>query len=1112
MKKRIAILSLFISFQFFLPVLAKEAVTFKVGIYQNEPKIYLDEDGKPAGLWVELLEYIAQKEGWRLTFVSGSWQQCLERLERGEIDILPDVGYSENRANIYRFNQETVLSNWARIYSHDSHNIERIEDLKDKKVAVMKGDISFKEFKLFNIPCSYVLCEDYQEVFLSINGKKADAGVISRLYGQLYENRYPVKRTSIILAPAELRFAFPEKIDPNLIAAIDFHLAALKNDQYSFYHNTLDKWFGERVRSYIPREIKAGLIVAAILTCLFAILSFLLGKKIRSKNRELKKRYQELEKSEQRYRLHFENSSDVIYSTDSQLRITDISPSVERILGYRPEEVLGKSFPDLNLLAPEDVDRAVSDTMRVLTGEDIGHQVYVFMAKNGKRVFGEVASRFVGLTPDNGRLISVARDVTERKHAEEKLRENEHFIRTVLDNLPIGIATNSVDPVVEFDYMNDSFPKFYRTTKESLRKKDAFWNVIYEDPEFREEMKKRVLDDCASGDPARMYWPDIPIKREGRGTKYISAQNIPVSGTPLMISTVWDITHRKILELELVREKDLHYTLSYLLLKALTLESENEIADIYLAAAERLTGSEFGFIGEINENDRLDTIAQSDIDINTSCMPNHDKIATLIDVEPTGLWGRVLKEERCQIVNDPVSDPDYREPPEGHPPITSFLGVPLLREGKAIGMIALANKPEEYEPFDRKAVEQISSAFMHALDRIRAQKALKNYSQNLEKMVEERTRELYEAKEQAQRSRDRLNAVLVSVADGLVVTNHDFKVALMNPAAEALLGLRFSEVQGQPLFLSIEDNTLRERMRTALNEKEPGYQFDFEVLNDKPESSRILRAKTSKVETRREDCDYRDHMVIVISDVTFEREIDRLKTDFMSTAAHELRTPLTTILGFSEILVTKKNLEPEKRKEYLSYIHTQAVSLSQIIDDLLDISRIESGKGFLLHKESFDMGRLLEGTVEKYRARFPDYDFEIQVSEKPLEIYADRKKLNQVLDNIINNAIKYSPTNTKIRIGAQMSEKAKNMLAKSPARRQSNIIVCIEDEGIGIAEDQLNHVFEKFWRANYSDTGIEGTGLGMSIVKHIVEAHDGNVKLDSDLNQGTKVVIEIPCN
>lgn len=144
---------------------------------------------------------------------------------------------------------------------------------------------------------------------------------------------------------------------------------------------------------------------------------------------------------------------------------------------------------------------------------------------------------------------------TLRQAAEAALRESEAFTKAVLDNLTVGIAVNSVAPTVSFSYMNDSFPQFYRTTREALAAPDAFWETVYEDPAFRETIRQRVQADCASGDPGRMHWPDVPITRKGEPTAYITARNVPLPEKQLMISLVWDVTERKQAE-EVLRRRE----------------------------------------------------------------------------------------------------------------------------------------------------------------------------------------------------------------------------------------------------------------------------------------------------------------------------------------------------------------------------------------------------------------------------------------------------------------------------------------------------------------------------------------------------------------------------
>ena len=147
-------------------------------------------------------------------------------------------------------------------------------------------------------------------------------------------------------------------------------------------------------------------------------------------------------------------------------------------------------------------------------------------------------------------------DITGLKEAEEKNLMNKVFMETILDNIPIGVAVNSVFPDVRAEYINDTFARIYRVEKEKLTEPDKFWDMVYENPEFREEIRNTVLEDCKRGDTDKMVWKDIPIERKGEKTTYITARNIPLPDSNLMISTVVDVTERKLAEDELRKLKD----------------------------------------------------------------------------------------------------------------------------------------------------------------------------------------------------------------------------------------------------------------------------------------------------------------------------------------------------------------------------------------------------------------------------------------------------------------------------------------------------------------------------------------------------------------------------
>ncbi len=235
--------------------------------------------------------------------------------------------------------------------------------------------------------------------------------------------------------------------------------------------------------------------------------------------------------------------------------------SKEKFISQISDLIPDLIFLDYNLPSfngPEGIKLSLElcpDTPVIVISGVIGEDYAVETLKLGATDY-VLKDRLYRLVPVVKRALKSAESAAERKKMEANLLDKEEFIKTVLNNLPVGVAVNSVFSPVIFNYMNDNFPKFYRTTREAISSVDAFWNVVYEDPEFRKEIQKRVLDDCASGDPKRMRWNDIPIVRKGEKTTYISAVNIPINDKKMMVSVVWDVTERKCAEQELIQAKE----------------------------------------------------------------------------------------------------------------------------------------------------------------------------------------------------------------------------------------------------------------------------------------------------------------------------------------------------------------------------------------------------------------------------------------------------------------------------------------------------------------------------------------------------------------------------
>jgi len=243
---------------------------------------------------------------------------------------------------------------------------------------------------------------------------------------------------------------------------------------------------------------------------------------------------------------------DAIYVATPAGVVLEVNPAWLRMFGYA-----ARDLPSLSVAALYATPSERDVFLRRIRETGLVRDTVRFRRKDGT-VFDCERTAFA-LKDDAGALVAIEgilRDITERLRIEEELRRSEEFLAAVLDNLPIGIAVNSVSPTVDFVYANDNFMRFYRTTREALASPDAFWEAAYEDPQLREKMRKRVLEDCASGDPGRMRWNDVPITREGEPTTYISARNVSIPEKGLMLSAVWDVTARREAEVALHKSEE----------------------------------------------------------------------------------------------------------------------------------------------------------------------------------------------------------------------------------------------------------------------------------------------------------------------------------------------------------------------------------------------------------------------------------------------------------------------------------------------------------------------------------------------------------------------------
>ena len=272
--------------------------TVKVGIYQNKPKVFIDSAGNPQGFFIDILNHIASKEGWKLDYVASTWEKNLEKLEKAEIDLILDIAQSEKRAELFDFNKEIIFSNWAIVYVQKHSRIQSILDLRGKNIAAVKGDISYQDFRHnlrnLGIYARFVEVDDFSDVFESIAQEKVDAGIISRLYGLQHEDKFNVDRSTVICCPRNLYFAVPKNKNKDLIEKIDQHLYQLKRDDLSLYYRSLINWIEGISPFKFPAWLSWLLILTGVTLAVFAAGIVILKIQVNVKTAELRKRNEEL--------------------------------------------------------------------------------------------------------------------------------------------------------------------------------------------------------------------------------------------------------------------------------------------------------------------------------------------------------------------------------------------------------------------------------------------------------------------------------------------------------------------------------------------------------------------------------------------------------------------------------------------------------------------------------------------------------------------------------------------------------------------------------------------------------------------------------------------------
>ncbi|MEK6256851.1 MAG: ATP-binding protein, partial [Chloroflexota bacterium] len=388
--------------------------------------------------------------------------------------------------------------------------------------------------------------------------------------------------------------------------------------------------------------------------------------------------------------------------------------------------------------------------------------------------------------------------------------------------------------------------------------------------------------------------------------------------------------------------------------------------------------------------------------------------------------------------------------------VYSLIYVPLIFHGRVIGVLGVDHRSSGHT-FEQRDLQFLS--------------ALGDYA-----AIAIENAQLYNKTDY---ERHKLESILTQIEDGVVVVDFEGKVLLINDTIREAFTITDNDVSGKLM----EDVFANPELRNALR-----VEFVNSVLHEiESENGHVFNAQTSKVEGV--------GTVTTLHDITYLKEIDRLKSDFVNAVSHDLRSPLTAILGYVE-LIGRLGEVNEQQKEFIGKIQMGVHNITDLINNLLDLGRIEVGIGDNIEEIKFD--EIIAISVENVQTQLNEKNQElagVHTGKWPV-IIGDPTQLRQMLENLLANASKYTPEGGAI-----------SLIVKE---EDDQLIMLVKDSGIGIPEDDQARIFDRFYRASNTPDETQGTGLGLAIVRRIVDNHRGRIWVDSTLGEGSTFTVVLP--
>ena len=1018
-----------------ISVFVQAQQTIRVGVFDNKPIVFKDDHGKISGFAVDLLEKIAQQNHWQIEYRFDAWSNQLPALENGDIDLLVGIAYSRQRAEKFDFTNQTAINNWGVVLQGENTNITSLQDLVGKRVALMTKSIHSTAFidtmKGFNFPFTIVDAKDYYGALDAVSQGKANAAVVNRVFSLLHGQKANLRETGIIFNPVEVRFAAPKGRSADILASIDKSLSKAKNDSSSFYYLALNKWLGNISTNANYKWVFWVVIVVVTLLGLALVYNFLLAKQVKSRTRQLAR-------SERRYKMAQNAAQIGSWEWDIKNNNVYWSDNIPAMFGLQSKHFDGKYDSYLALLEPEDrhaVAEAIDNALKNEQGYLVEHKI---LWPDGSEHWligkGEIQRDRDGAAT---RIIGVFQDITYKSRAEDALRQSEEKYRNLINNVQEGIWVIDENNITSFT--NPAMERILGYEPGEMVGKSLF--------DFMDDQGKQIAArNVERRKQGITEQHDFEFIRKDGKRIFTAMVTSPVLEGDVYkgaIAGVIDITAR--------------------------IEAENTLKE----SEERFR--------QLAENiNAVFWIGSSDWTRVLYVSPAFEKI-----------WGRSCD----SLYANPLSWLDYVHPDDRSQvekdikaKIAGRLKDPVFREYRII-------RPDQ-------SLRWVSA---RAYPIMNHEGEVYRVAGIAEDVTERREAELALA-----RSKAEFEAIFNSITDASIYADENRSIVMVNPAVSKVFGYTSEEVIGHKTEILYankadfvaqgkrqfnKDTPIKNATYEMRYRRKDGSVFIGDTLGTKVYDAQgnilgllaIIRDVSQRHEAEAELEKHRHRLEELVKERTQEYEnINKELEAFSYSVSHDLRAPLRAIDGFSEALREDyDDLLDATGKEYINRVRNAAQRMSLLIDDLLHLSRVSRAE---VEKYEVDLSQVVNVSIKRHLDTHPDAKIKYIV-QPDLMVQADKRLLEIMVNNLIDNAIKYTK-NVKqpvIEFGCQ--------------QKNGERAFFIKDNGAGFDMRFANKLFTPFQRL-HNPTEFEGTGIGLATVKRIVSLHGGQVWADAEEGQG----------